>query len=238
MWCKGGRRSGLIQRQSPILQTICLEKACFRICLRIEFSLLQRKDMPIYKFPGLVFHSRYQWSPSSVVIAAVIIVCLFVVLRWFNESSAFRYPIPAYQRQALPLRSWRPLPTGVFDHHPRWRPRSPIASEAFELQEQSVSPSRGLPERFYRKPVAPKRRRLTRAQRRRLIEQQRGRCGICGKAMAEYEVHVDHRVPLCLQHMHPSTDLNGDWNLEAICVLCHAIKCADERQRGLYQHRR
>lgn len=203
----------------------------------LSLRCLKKQIMRIYRLPGIRIESRYDWNFASTLIAIAVIVGLFMVSRWFATEAPRRAPMKSFYRQWVsqpmscryqqsPIRSQQ---SPIQMRHQN----SPINSEAFELSEGRVNEAQYvIGSKLYPR---QKRRRLTRKQREHLLLSQKGRCGICGKAMANHEICVDHKIPLASQDMHPGVDLNADWNLWCICVLCHSVKCADERQRGLYQ---
>lgn len=193
--------------------------------------------MPIYSFPGVRVVSRYQWSLSSLIIAIVVVIGLFLIARWVASEARQGYylrrpwgskPTPDY---------YRPLPMRVLLASPTRGDAPANDFEAFEIEsEQPRQQPRVIGERLYPR---QKRRRLTRAQRRSLVEAQRGRCAICGRAFqGSWEIQIDHKVPIAAcKFGFDESRVNLDDNLWALCLRCHAIKTADERSRGLYSRR-
>lgn len=125
---------------------------------------------------------------------------------------------------------------GYYTEREEWdnQPQERNQNQHQQLRRRHQQGHYNMPQQQQRHSSA-KRRRLTKKQRRLLIESQGGRCGMCSKAMEDYEIAIDHRVPLCAQRLGIRGDLNADWNLWAICVLCHARKCRLESRQGLYR---
>ncbi len=189
--------------------------------------------MRIYRLPGIRVESRYHWNFASILIAIVVIVGLFIVSRWFASEAPRRVPMQSYYRpwvsQPMPSR-YQQSPIRSRQSPIQMRRNSPINSEAFEIESEQP---RVIGERLYPR---KKRRRLTRAQRRNLVESQRGRCAICGAAFqANWDIQVDHKICIAACNFgYDESRVNLDDNLWALCLKCHAIKTASERSRGLY----
>lgn len=64
-----------------------------------------------------------------------------------------------------------------------------------------------------------KRKTINRNRALRLIARQEGRCGICGRNMADVDVHIDHIIPIS----HPRGS-NAESNLQVVCASCNLAK--------------
>ncbi len=188
--------------------------------------------MPIYAFPGVRIVSRYQWSLSSLLVAAVVVVVLFLIARWDAGEACYAHR-PWVSKPAADY--YRPLRMRVLMSPPPLEREATNEFEAFEIEQPRQQPH-VIGERLYPR---QKRRRLTRAQRRNLVESQRGRCAICGSAFqASWDIQVDHKTPIAACNFgFDESQVNLDDNLWALCLRCHAIKTASERSRGLYSRR-
>ena len=70
-----------------------------------------------------------------------------------------------------------------------------------------------------------KRRRVSKADIRKLWEKQKGRCAMCGRRLKPYAYHVDHKKPIALGGS------NSIRNLQLLCPECHMIKTQEDRKK-------
>jgi 5-methylcytosine-specific restriction endonuclease McrA len=197
-----------------------------------------------YRFPGIHIESRYNWTWPTLLLAIAFVIGLLLIARQFAPQYPRQFKVQDRYFTSTHYNDhvWRPVhrPTHSETRYPSPR----VGTRDEERESPPARPARPPPptqtssrigERLYYYQRRAKRRRLTKAQKRALLLKQRGRCAMCGKSMADWEVCIDHRIPLASQHLH-SDNLNGDWNLWAICVSpCHALKTHRERQQGLYR---
>jgi 5-methylcytosine-specific restriction endonuclease McrA len=199
--------------------------------------------------PGLVtVRSRFHWTMPKLLLAAVLVVIGFLVLKHFGtpdyelpyhnstqDNARFRSIVEPSASSHPPRREWR-----EWQSAPPLRPLRQYRPERPDLTDERVSTGRStagngsntnafIPTRFRRK-------RLTRKQKARLIRAYRGQCALCRKSLQSFDTEFDHiealaSDPFGLRHH----SLNSPDNYRPLCRRCHGWVTWKQRKAGLFK---
>ena len=146
------------------------------------------------------------WSAKWVILIILLMLVIALASNSFRKS---REPLEYHFMEDV-----QPMPLTTSSEH----------SSAPQYPRQV--PSTYVPTRFRRK-------RLTKGQKRHLLQTYSYRCGRCRKVLRQWDTEFDHHIPLAADRF-GRFDLNHKNNWVPLCRACHGLKCFRERRAGLY----
>lgn len=175
-------------------------------------------------------HRRLVWIRPSVTITSLIVslaivgcIAYFVWLQWnpqdhsrslwANQRSVDSYLNEYEEEERRQQRS----------QTDRYFPAAGVETR------KSVEQTPYVPTKFRRK-------RLTKRQRRLVMERSNYCCTRCGKFVPVYDREINH-IHALSSHLYRYYDLN-DWqtNTELVCRSCHGRITFEQRRAGLFRH--
>ncbi len=193
--------------------------------------------------PGLVtVRSRFHWTLPKLLLAAVLVVIGFLVLKHFgtpdyelpyhNSTRArFRSIVEPTAQQSHRRREWQSAPP--LRRYRRERPD--LTDERGDSTDMSTDRSTDRSTSAFI-PTRLRRKRLTRKQKARLIRAYRGQCALCRKSLQSFDTEFDHIEALASdpyglrQH-----SLNSPENYRPLCRRCHGWVTWKQRKAGLFE---
>ncbi len=168
--------------------------------------------------PGLLtVRSNYRWTLIKLLIAGVIVVIGFLVLKRFGspvaDPRATDYQHVGWERTQRPDNSQEPY------QFERQAPQSAPPPQAF------------IPTRFRRK-------KLTKRQKLLVLQKYGHQCAMCHRSLDSFDTEFDHIRPLASDAYGERNDLNHMSNFRPLCRRCHGYVTQQQRKSGMFQRSR
>ncbi len=169
--------------------------------------------------PGLLtVSSNYRWTLTKLLIAGVIVVIGFLVLKRFGspvaDARATEYQHVGWER-----------PIRVISDFNADRVERTVRRRAPRV---SPPPPAFIPTRFRRK-------KLTKRQKLVVLRHYGNQCAMCRKSLDAFDTEFDHIRPLASDAYGERDDLNHMSNFRPLCRRCHGYVTWQQRKSGMFQ---